>query len=319
MRRTHLLATALALALLGRARAVRADDGVMPPRGDDRSPERKPDTPWGTIWNAPFESPRLFAMPVADVVGAYQLSISGDGSLLQETGLLTSAGVLALGFGDVAQLEYRHTTAIGIGHLTAPIPAIGVQLQLPLKERPWVPAFAIAFRLGVNRRELLDDAPVDEKVTDLYLVTRLRMRGRLQGLTLHGGARISSAKVERPDADPALAASRVLVLPTIGLDVKASPTARLVAELGLAPQFRFDPARDPRPAVDYGLLGRAGVRWTLISAVIIDGSIGYQLEVARGQPADGLNAVVQWDIRLGGEVFVPWGAIACRVTGVFCE
>ena len=44
-----------------------------------------------------------------------------------------------------------------------------------------------------------------------------------------------------------------------------------------------------------------------------------QLEVANAQPASGLDAVVQWDIRLGAEVFVPWGALACRAAGVFCD
>lgn len=309
MRRAFIVATTLTLAAIGGPSPARADDEAPPLRHDD--------TPWRTIWGAPFRSPRLFAMPVADVVGAYQMSLSGDGSLLQETGVLTSAGVLAVGFGDVAQLEYRHTNAIGIGHLTAPIPAIGVQLQLPLRERPWVPALAVAFRLGVARREQVDDVPVDERVTDLYFVTRLRLRGPLTGLTLHAGARVSSVKVERPDL--ALSDRRVMVLPTVGLDIATSPTARLVVEVGAAPQFRFDPTSDPRPKIDYGLLGRAGVRWNLVPAFIVDGSVGYQLEVARGQPADGLNAVVQWDIRLGGEVFVPWGAVACRIAGVFCE
>jgi hypothetical protein len=31
------------------------------------------------------------------------------------------------------------------------------------------------------------------------------------------------------------------------------------------------------------------------------------------------DVVQQWDIRLGAEVFVPWGALACRAAGVFCD
>ena len=309
------LSVACALSVpLVRASLAAADDPVEP----DTAPRRR-DATAAEIVGGPFRSPRLFAMPVADVVGAYQLSISGDGSLLQEPGILTSAGVLALGFGDIAQIEYRHTTAIGIGRLTAPVPAVGVQLQAPLRERPWVPSFAIAFRLGVPRRETIDDAPVDETVTDLYLVTRLRLRGALTGLTLHTGARISSATIARPGLGPDGEVQRVMVLPTFGIDLAAGRHARAIAELGLAPQFRFDPAIDPAPSIDYGLLGRAGVRWAALPAVVIDASVGYQLEVARGQPADGIDALVQWDIRLGAEVFVPWGAIACRVTGGFCE
>ena len=194
-----------------------------------------------------------------------------------------------------------------------------MQLQAPFRERPWVPSVAIAFRLGVPRRESVGDQQVDETVTDLYLVTRLRMRGALRRLTLHTGARVSSAKIARPGLGPEGERQRVLVLPALGLDLQATPLTRAVAELALAPQFRFDPAVEVTPRVDYGLLGRVGVRWHALPAVVIDASVGYQLEVARAQPADGVDALVQWDIRLGGEVFVPWGAITCRVTGAFCE
>ncbi len=285
---------------------------------DDRAtPARRRDATLTEIFAGPFHSPRLFAMPVADVVGAFQLSLSGDGSLLQEPGLLTSAGVAAIGFGDVAQIEYRHTTAIGIGRLTAPVPAVGVQLQAPLPSS-W-PALAVAFRLGVPRRENLGDAAVDETVTDLYLVTRVTLPRRLARVTLHGGARVSSARIARPELGEAGEARRTMVLPTIGVDVPTGTSARAIAEVGLAPQFRFDPAIDPRPRVDYGLLGRAGVRWAIAPAVVLDASVGYQLEVARMQPASGPGSLVQWDIRLGGEVFVPWGALVCRATGGFCE
>lgn len=296
----------------GVVRTALADDGTT-------RPPRHPDTPLSEIFGGRFRSPRLFAMPVADVVGAYQLSLSGDASTVQEPGILTAAGVAAIGFGDVAQIEYRHTSAVGIRDIEAPIPAVGVQLQAPLRERPWVPSVAVAFRLGVPRRETLDDQPVDERVTDLYLVTRLRMRGPLTGLTLHGGARVSSAKIERPGLGAAGVTQRTMVLPAFGLDLAATSAASAVAEIGLAPQFRFDPAVDATPRIDYGLLGRVGVRWAALPAVVLDASVGYQLEVARSRPADGLDALVQWDIRVGGEVFVPWGALACRLTRGFCE
>ncbi|MBK9036486.1 MAG: hypothetical protein IPL61_35440 [Myxococcales bacterium] len=316
MRRVFLLSVACVLGAPG-LHSARADEVSDQPT--DPLPARRRTASAATIFRGPFRSPRLFAMPVADVVGAFQLSLSGDASLLQEPGILTSAGVAAIGFGDVAQIEYRHTTAVGIGRLTAPIPAVGVQLQAPFRERPWVPAVAIAFRLGVPRRETVSGEPVDESVTDLYLVTRLRMRGPLTGLTVHTGARVSSAKIARPGLGPDGERQRVMVLPALGLDLQATDVTRAIAEISLAPQFRFDPDVDAAPRVDYGLLGRVGVRWAALPAVVLDDSVGYQLEVGRGQPDDGLDASVQWDIRLGGEVFVPWGAIACRVTGGFCE
>ncbi len=279
------------------------------------APARRRDATWTEITDGPFQSSRLFAMPIADVVGAYQASVSGDGSLLQETGILSFAGVVAVGFGDIAQLEYRHTTAISIEGTSAPVPAVGVQLKLPLRERRWVPAWAVAFRLGVPRREEFGPVEVDETVTDLYLVGRLRLGDRA---TLHGGARVSKATIAI-GGDRMLEADRNLLLPTFGAELVMNPQARLVTEIALAPQFRYDPEAGDDPRIDHGLLGRLGMRWFVHPMLSIDGSVGYQLEVARARAADGLSSIVQWDIRLGGELFIPWGAVVCRATGAFCD
>jgi len=281
----------------------------------DPDAARRPDASWSEIAAGPFTSSRLFAMPVADVVGPYRLTLSEDGSLLQETGVLSSAGVFALGFGDIAQLEYRHTTALSIGHTTAPVPAVGVQLKLPLPDRPRWPAIAVAFRLGVPRREGFDATTVDETVTDVYLVSRLRV---LDALTLHAGARLSSAHIAIGGAQQ-MDAKRTLLLPAAGFEIAMNDRARLVGEIGLAPSFRFVVGDDTPPAIGDGLLARFGVRWAIVPALTIDGSLGYQLEVAGARMADGPGAVVQWDIRLGAELVVPWGAIACRAAGIFCR
>ncbi|HEY5937662.1 MAG TPA: hypothetical protein VIU61_23605, partial [Kofleriaceae bacterium] len=90
-------------------------------------------------------------------------------------------------------------------------------------------------------------------------------------------------------------------------------------EIALAPQFMWDPAGAADPVIDYGLLGRFGFRWAIVPSFTLDGSIGYQVDVASAAPDDGPSAIVQWDIRLGAEVFVPWGALACRAAGVFCD
>jgi hypothetical protein len=278
------------------------------------TPPRTRDATLGSLFRWPFHSSRLFAMPSADVVGAYMLSVSGDGSLLQKPGILSSAGVIAIGFGDIAQLEYRHTEAIGITGIDAPVPAVGVQLKLPLPERSGLPVLGVAFRIGVPRGETLEGMPVTETVTDLYIVGRLRYAGA-PWLTLHGGMRISAAKAA--PADSALTAERTLWLPTAGYELVMNPTAKIIGEIALAPQFQWAPAIDPRPVIGRGLLGRFGMRWRLLPSVIVDGSIGYQIDDAA--PTEGFDAVVTWDIRLGAEVFVPWGALACRAAGLFCE
>jgi hypothetical protein len=294
--------------------------GVGPARADPAAPDdadhaRRPDATWSEILAGPFPSSRLFAMPVADVVGPYRLTISEDGSLLQETGVLSSAGVIALGFGDLAQLEYRHTTAISIGHTTAPVPAVGVQLKIPLPVGDHIPAVAIAFRLGVPRREAFAGVSVDETVTDLYLVTRLRL---LDALTLHAGVRLSNAKIVVGGAQ-SFEEKRQMLLPAAGVELAMNARTRLVGEVGLAPSFRFEVGMPDAPTIGRGVLARLGVRWRIVPSLTIDGSLGYQLEVAGARAADGPNAVVQWDIRLGAELVVPWGAIACRTAGVFCR
>ncbi|HSR97337.1 MAG TPA: hypothetical protein VLM79_09825 [Kofleriaceae bacterium] len=306
LRRIALLLALLALLV---APGVAASEPAAEPAD---TPPRQPSAALGSLFRWPFHSARLFAMPSADVVGAYVLSLSGDGSLLQQPGVLTSAGVLAIGFGDIAQLEYRHTEAIGVTGLDAPVPAVGVQLKIPIPERSGVPAIGVAFRLGVPRVETLGGAPVTETVTDLYVVGRLRFAS-LSWLTLHGGTRISSVKAA-PE-DPMLARRRTLWLPTAGYELAMNARARIIGEIAFAPQFQWMP--DRQPAIGMGVLGRLGMRWRILPSVILDGSLGYQVDDAA--PTEGFDAVVTWDIRLGAEVFVPWGALACRAVGAFCE
>jgi hypothetical protein len=284
---------------------------------------RKPDATPRQIFHGPFQSSRLFAMPVADTVGPYMISLSGDGSLLQQPGILTSAGVLAIGFGDIAQLEYRHSEAISVTNVDAPVPAAGFQLKIPIPDRLNVPAFGIALRLGVPRTEGFQGTTVTETVSDAYVVGRLRF-SFARWLTLHGGLRVSSAEIVVA-GDPSLTSGtdqkRTLYLPTGGYEVQMNASARIVGEISLAPQFSTMPGLGMTPRIDYGILGRFGLRWDVIPAVTLDASIGYQLDTAYGaSPGDGLRDVVQqWDIRLGAEVFVPWGALACRTVGAFCD
>jgi hypothetical protein len=270
------------------------------------------------VFHGPFASSRLFSMPTADVIGAYIISLSGDGSLLQAPGRLTSAAVVAVGFGDLAQLEYRETAAISVTGTDAPLPAAGVQLKLPIPDRPYVPALGLALRVGVNRRETFGMTAVDEKVHDLYAVAR----ERFGVVTLHGGVRVSSAELAL-SGDRTFDVKRTLYLPTAGIEVVMNREARLVGEATAAPQFHWSGAMVPGatddPTISYGLLARLGVRWSLMPAITLDATLGYQLETDAAQGEGPRDIVGAWDIRLGAEVFVPWGALACRTTGAFCD
>ncbi|HUQ03265.1 MAG TPA: hypothetical protein VM261_12270 [Kofleriaceae bacterium] len=303
----------VALASVAHADSQAAANATRTGVADDEKP-RRPDATWREIMRGPYHASRLFATPVADTVGPYILAISYDGSLLENPGVLSSAGVVAIGFGDIAQLEYRHTSAISIDEVQAPVPAVGVQLEAPLPNRASWPAIALAFRLGVPRHEVRGATTIDETVTDLYLVARQQLPGRLSRATLHGGIRMSSAELSL-GGDASGDERKRLFLPAGGIAVTVGDHSVGIVEAGLAPSFDRDPGG--APMIGAGVIGRLGVRWYLHPAFSFDASVGYQVDDATS-PA-GVRSVVDWDIRLGGELFVPWGAIACRSAGLFCS
>ena len=105
-----------------------------------------------------------------------------------------------------------------------------------------------------------------------------------------------------------------------GWEVQMTPQTRLAGELALVPSFAPETAEHPS-RIGTKPFGRLGVRWAIHPAFVIDASLGYRIEVARfmDDPTGGLGSLVEWDIRLGAELFVPWGALLCRAGGVFCE
>ena len=286
-------------------------------RADAPRPVRRPDATWGEIFGGPFTTSRLFAMPVADVVGPYQLSVSGEGSLLADAGALSGSAVVAIGFGDVAQLEYRLQAAVSaLAPDPVPLGSLGVQLKAPFAERRYLPAVAAALRLGLPRAERSRGQRYREKVDDLYLVGRLRLWGPFARVTLHGGVRIGAASIEAE----AGRTKETLILPAAGWEWQAFDRARFVGEVALVPTLDAV-AADPEARIGAKPFGRLGVRWQVHPAFIVDASLGYRLEVARvdQSPVESARSVVDWDIRLGGELFVPWGALLCLTGGVFCE
>ena len=324
---------ALTTLLLLAGRVAHADQGAPTPAAasddtaaDDTSDELAPrhrHTSWRRIFRGPFTSSRIFAMPTAEVVGAFQLSLSGDASLLTESNVLSSSSVVALGFGDIAQLEYRNSTAL-TAQQDKPIslPTLGVQLKLPLRPRKYIPGFAAALRFGFPRTETTDNGRIshEERVTDLYLVGRLPLWGALGKVTLHGGLRVSQADIESTGAAGLDNAKRVLFLPAGGWEWQVTDVTTFAGEIALVPLF--DPGDAQRAStIGSGVFGRGGVRWRVLPSVTLDASIGYRVEVQRLGPAtsNSVASLIDWDIRLGGEVFVPWGAVLCRGVGMFCE
>jgi hypothetical protein len=251
-------------------------------------------------------SPRLFDMPVADVIGAYEISLSYDGSLLREPGLLSSAGVAALGIGDLGQVEYRHTSAIGLGGGSVPLPAVGVQFKLPFASEPYMPALAIAYRLGIEHEESHRGMTFREKATDVYGVAHVVLPADIH---LHLGLRFTSAILE---SDPTGKVERTLYLPAVGIARSLGNTTAVI-ELGRAPLFQASDGGESK--IEHGITGRLGLRWRLHPRFSFDASAGYLASESGVAP----DQLLEWDIRLGGELFIPWGALACHSVSLFCN
>lgn len=246
-------------------------------------------------------SSRLFYMPVADTVGAYEMTLSYDGSLLEEPGVLSSAGVFAVGVGDLAQIDYRHTSAIGIEGGSVPLPSVGVQLKLPFDTGDRVPAIAVSYRLGIEH----DEEGSKEKATDVYGVAHFVLP---LGLDLHAGLRVTQASLEVNGEK----VESTEWYPAIGVAHDLGKKATTIFELGRAPKFDIE---DGLPVINSGVTGRLGLRWRVHPRFAFDASAGY---LAQGVSTDP-NDILAWDIRLGGEIFVPWGALACESLSLFCK
>ncbi len=244
---------------------------------------------------------RLFYMPVADTVGAYEMALSYDGSLLEEPGLLSSAGVLAVGVGNLAQIDYRHISAIGIDGGSVPLPSVGVQLKLPFNTGQMIPALAISYRIGIAHEE--GDAV--QKSDEVYAVAHFVLP---LGLDLHAGLRVASASLEFNGQKSEVTEW----YPAIGLAHEVGSKVTTILEVGRAPKFDLI---DGAPVINSGVTGRLGLRWRVHPRLSFDASAGY---LAQGLGTDP-NDLLAWDIRLGGEVFVPWGALACESLSLFCK
>jgi hypothetical protein len=264
-------------------------------------------------------------MPSAEVVGAYQLSLSGDASLLTEARSLSLSSVVAIGFGDIAQLEYRRSEAVTeqIGledeDKAFGLPTLGVQLKVPYRASGWVPATAVALRFGFPQSAEAPDglATHEQNVTDFYVVGRIEPHRRLR---LHGGLRVSVAKIDSEGVNAPADFKKTVLLPAGGWEFVSSKSSVLVGELALVPVFKPGDSAT-LSEVSSGIFGRFGVRWRLLPYVVFDASVGYRIEVQRidSNMSDMPNAFVDWDIRLGGEIFVPWGRLACRGLGALCK
>lgn len=276
---------------------------------------------WREALRGPFRSSRVFALPTAHVVGAYQLSLSGDASLLTESDALSTTSVVALGFGDIAQLEYRSAGAVTETNLVddeTVLDTFGVQLQAPYRSGGWIPAVAAALRLGLPQGvDSGTGVRHEQRADDLYFVASWDVRRRL---LLHAGLRITGAQIASEGEGAPESIKETLWLPAAAIEVLLTEEARIAAEVALVP--RFSPgAADRASEISRGGFGRVGVRWQLHPALVVDASVGYRIEVQllEAERTDMARALVDWDLRLGAEVFVPWGALACASTGWFCE
>jgi len=256
-------------------------------------------------------SSQLFNMPTAYTIGAYQLALRGDGSLLKEPGVLSFSGLAAIGVGGVGQLEYRHTSAFSVNGVSAPLPSAGVHIMLPLA-KPW-PQLGAAFRMGLPHSETKEGVALEERVSDLYLVASMALQGSLKHVEVHGALRISSAEIQIKDSDTN--AKKTLLLPAVGWSIQMKKNARIIGEMEWAPRFSFAAGR---VSIERSVIGRLGVDWKLHPYFKLIASTGYSFHQVPSFTTQGVE-LVNWDIRLGGEFQIPWRKPFCQRFEFLCS
>ncbi len=289
------------MVLLLAATNAHGDSGL-----DATKESRSPSDSWSEVFTQRYISTHLFSMPTASVVGAYKGSFRTDGSLLSRPSALSLFGVVAVGVGEIAQVEYRKTEGVVSGQQTSvDLPSAGLQLRLPYRHR-YVPDTALAIRVGIP---IEISSTQKTRSIDLYFVASQAVGP----FRLHGGLKTSFAAIETGTKTT----KETLLLPTAGIEWDSSSQATLVAEIGAIPKF-FPQSDTLEARIDKAMLLRAGARWRIADWLSIDGSFGYHVQEGDSRQSSP-SKLTDWDIRMGAELHVPWGGVMCKTFHLFCN
>ncbi len=221
-----------------------------------------------------YEPPRLFIIPVADTLKAFDINASGGATW--ETGQVSFLGTGFLGLGDVAQVEWSSLRAFSTQHgdfeKLSSTPAAGVKLALPLEEHSrLLPNIAVSYHRSFGEENEFQS--YKQQLADLYLMASKSFfsKGeRWRGFRLHAGADYFGARVETDQP----VKTKGFWRPFGGVEIWASRHAKLMAEVEWFPLINVD--GNPVIAAEPLWMTIAGVRVFITRFITADIGVRYQ-------------------------------------------
>ncbi len=223
-----------------------------------------------------YEPPRLFIVPVADTLKAFDINASGGATW--ETGQVSFLGTGFLGLGNIAQVEWSSLRAFrtqnGDFEELSSTPAAGMKVALPLeKHSRLLPSLAVSYRRSFGKEAETGSHRYNQQLADLYLVASKSFFSKgdgWRGFRLHAGADYFGARVETN----ARMESRSFWMPFGGIEIWASRHAKLMAEVQWFPQITLE--AQPAIAADPLWMMVAGVRVFITRFLTADIGVRYQ-------------------------------------------
>ena len=221
-----------------------------------------------------YEPPRLFIIPVADTLKAFDINASG--ATTWETGRVSFLGTGFLGLGDVAQVELSSlrtfSTQNGDFEELSSTPAAGVKLALPLEEHSrLLPNIAVSYHRSFGEEN--EFQPYKQQLADLYLMASKSFFSKgegWRGFRLHAGADYFGARFETNQT----VETKGFWRPFGGIEIWASRYAKLMAEVEWFPRINVD--AQPAIAEEPLWMTVAGVRIFITRFITADVGVRYQ-------------------------------------------
>lgn len=249
------------------------------------------------LYAKPMDPKRLFIIPVADVLGMYEIN-TGGGTIfgVEKTDKRPFLGHIRIGLGGVAEIEM---TTIGVinqlSEGSPSIPTAAFKLKFISEDVDgWRPAIAGALRSSlwhseIGRDEFGKSWKFQKRISTLYFVASKTFGTS----SLHTGISISDLRIRTKDAvtDEIFSPNveeiekhdkdyinKNLFRPFIGLRVEVNPRTSLMIEGEYIAQYKFDEDNPKLTNNDIGteFMLIAGVRFFFFNWLSMDTGVMYR-------------------------------------------
>jgi len=254
-----------------------------------------------------LEPSRLFNVPIADTVKAYDIGTTGGAAFgTKEFNFMAEA---ALGLGGIAQFEVGTISILsrveGEESELQNLPIAGIKFYLPAGKIPdagkFLPNISVAFRRTFGGEDVKGNTIYTKQLADLYIVASKEFLGwenrRLGAFRLHAGGDFHSAqlKTTRGEYEQVVSFSKAQerehkadqfsdiadfspkspVVPFGGVEIWAASKAKIMGEFGYTADFKEE-VEDINSKVDRVWMTVFGVRFFFTNYLTTDVGIRYQ-------------------------------------------